>query len=350
MSFYLVQINDDGTETPVSKYGPFKTGPMAARWAKKLERETGKKVLGRRMKHAPDWRARQQQRLDSGELKPLPATWDLPPIDGHFLHLAADDEEMVSFFAKAEHAVLDKATVMTPTQYLARFYRQIGQEEMMRYARMVDHGNEVFFAKTEDEIEKVYESCDATSCMTTWYQRNKAKRDYFWSPFHPTRVYAAGDLAIAYTLSKSGKPAERCICWPDKKLHGRIYSDNSGRLKRRMEMMGWREGDAHAFAGARLLRHVVKHGGVDHFVVPYVDNDTEHGSGATRVRDNGDFLVIDPTGPMPASNTTGLIKAVFAEKPRLEPTRFTLTITTPSGETVTHTLTEVTLPTLNEAA
>jgi hypothetical protein len=54
----------------------------------------------------------------------------------------------------------------------------------------------------------------------------------------PTAPYGAGDLAVAYTKNANGRIQSRCLCWPEKKLFGRIYGDFQ-RMKAAMEAEGF---------------------------------------------------------------------------------------------------------------
>src|ERR1700731_488074 len=91
MSFFLVRLEPglDGkmVDVPIPDFGPYEKGPEAAKFAKQLSEQLGYKVQPRRSSQAPDWRARQAQRLADGTLTRLPAKWDIAPITDHFAHL-----------------------------------------------------------------------------------------------------------------------------------------------------------------------------------------------------------------------------------------------------------------------
>jgi len=306
--FYLVKITDK--EEPLPNYGPYPTGPTAAYWAKQVAKKTGDKVMPRRVAQAPDWRLQQKTRFESGELKPLPVQWDLSRIDGHFEHESSANEFMIGYFANPAHAVMNKATEVKPGAYLMKFYPGMSENDRKRYAGMIDTSGQVFFASTPEEAIEAYENCPHTSCMTITYQR-KQGRSFFRSKVHPVSVYIAGDLSIAYTKSKAGSVAERCLCWPDRKIYSRIYGDGSGRLGKLLMSKNFAAQPIKAFDGARLQRILVG----DRFVIPYIDRNGA-GEPDPRVRDNGEFLVIDSYGgTMSANSTEGLIQAVIAEPP-----------------------------------
>jgi hypothetical protein len=111
----------------------------------------------------------------------------------------------------------------------------------------------------------------------------------FDSSIHPCRIYAAGDLAVAYMVRKDEITA-RALVWPEKKIYGRIYGDET-RLLDLLDTAGYREGSLN---GARMLR-IPDSGG---FVCPYID-------GVMSAEDSGEFLIIGD-GDVCGSNQKGL--------------------------------------------
>lgn len=278
MSFYLVRLDPDGegfVENPVEDYGPYESGGEAAKVAKKLSEAFGVKVQPRRIRQAPDWRERQRNRLADGTLRPLPKKWDLDPIPDHFAHLSKKDPTKIAFTEDDEKGILDRATVVTPGRYLARFYPELSDAETRRLVALVDTFGEIRFATTPEEITRVY-TTGPHSCMS---------KEYKSFPIHPAAVYAAGDLAVAYMLNpKSRSISSRAVCWPERKLYGRIYGDIE-RLKRKFEEEGYRSLDRanENFVGARLLK-VLYPGDTGRFIMPYFD-DIEHAV------DAGEFFI-----------------------------------------------------------
>jgi hypothetical protein len=345
--FYLVRLDPDG-EKPLPEFGPYEAGPDAAREAKALTERLGVKVQPRRMRQAPNWKERQARRLESGELTPLPAGWDLPPIPDHFAHISKRSPSLIAFTADDAQGILDRVTTIRPGAYLMRFYpdlsdpldlgvlrerlggeepteehiaaerRRLGENARKRYAGLIDKGIDINFATTPDEIEWVYENGTESeskgsmvSCMTTAYQKGQG-RPGFVATIHPVRVYGAGDLAVAYTTGKSGNVAERCVVWPEKLVHSGVYSDGSGRLKKLLDAAGYKPAGQRDFDGARLLRIVQDLRGEPHFVLPHIDLNHSSPYSAQAVRDDGEFIVIDNVnGPMRASAVSGLVKAVL---------------------------------------
>jgi hypothetical protein len=300
--YYLVR--PEVNLAPVQKYGPYKDAATAAFWAKKVSLEIHEKVLPRRLSQAGDWRQELREEFAEGLWLKTPKGWDIDPIADHFVHISREDEFMLGYFPKDIDAVMRKPRQIKPGAYLEKFFKDLHAEDKKRLVLTVANEGEIQFATTEDEIQWVYQN-GPNSCMA--YAMSSGN---FNSEIHPTRVYAAGDLAIAYIKNKLGRASERCICWPEKKIFGRIYgAGNDSRIKKILTNMGWKHGNANDFTGARIKR--VLEG--TYFVVPYIDNSPEHGSGGTRVRDDGDYLVIDHrNGTMSCEGQSGRVRAVIA--------------------------------------
>jgi hypothetical protein len=320
--FYLARIEPNPstgghTESPLENYGPFKRSLDAAKMAKNATRLVGMKVLPRRMANAPDWRPNWRTKMESGEIKLLPAEWDLEPIEDHFAHISSRNWGLIAFIENSANGVVSKITEIKPGRYLQRFYPNLSENDRKKYASIIDDGNAVQFATTADDIEWVYEN-GPKSCMKRIYHTQDDED--FDSPFHPVRVYAAGDLAVAWTKSETGRVKERCLVWPEKKLFGRTYGDGSGRLVAELKEQGYLSAFANGsaqrgFVGARLARHVVELRRDQWFVCPHVDAGASEGTGGGYVYDDGTHLIISGNDcHMRANETKGLILAVIADQ------------------------------------
>lgn len=154
----------------------------------------------------------------------------------------------------------------------------------------------MFLADTREAIRGIYLSRgDGTrSCMT--HSNKELGLETFGKDLpHPTEAYAAGDLAVAYIngtacdVSAEGKaaaalvrkPTARCVVWPERKIHGRIYGDSS-RMERALHINGYKSGadsiGGSAWHGARLLKLPLLPAGTSNiwseaqsFIVPYFD-------------------------------------------------------------------------------
>ena len=275
--FYLVRLDRDGSgnlvETPLPDYGTFDKGADAAKASKAAAAVLGgAKVQCRRIAQAGDWRAAMTKRFETGELKPLPEKWDLTPITDHFAHISSQDSSLVGYIDTEEHGIIYKVTVLTPGRYISRFYPSVDDNKRRHLIAAIDPSGEIYYATTPDEIEDVYKD-GPSSCMD-------GEHCFDELPVWPTQPYGAGDLAVAYTKNKDGDIQSRSVCWPEKKLFGRIYGDFQ-RMKAAFEAEGYTsmrdDNTVHGnkklqvFIGAKLLKIPTENH--DHeYVMPYFDD------------------------------------------------------------------------------
>jgi hypothetical protein len=278
--FYLVRLDRDAdnnlVETPLPDYGTFEKGADAAKASKAAAGQLGAKVQCRRIAQAGDWRSTIQQKFDDGKLKPLPAGWTLPPIKDHFAHV---EDIFIRFIESEEHGIIQKFTMLTAGRYISRFHETNGKmddSERRRLIATIDPSDEVHFATTPEDIEYVYRN-GPESCMDG---KDGNVRNFCSLPMWPTSPYGAGDLAVAYTKNRQGRIQSRAVCWPEKKLLGRIFGDYDRMLKVMVaegydyirddnRAVGNRK--AGVFIGAKLLK-VPTGKKDDQFVVPYFDD------------------------------------------------------------------------------
>ena len=201
----------------------------------------------------------------------------------HFAHVSTDDAAMIAFTPDAAKGEANRQTRMKPGRYLTRFFPELGAKKIAFMAEWWVSGTRpvvalegsMALATTGDEIVSVYEA-DVDSCM----QGEDC-----------VRVYAAGDLAVAYWTDGDGEVTARALCWPEKAVYGRVYpapdNENEGderafgtALQQAMEAKGWTSARlrGQGFNGARLLKIADENEGG--YVMPYLD----HGYG---VNDNG---------------------------------------------------------------
>ena len=271
-------------------------GEPAAEAARILTETTGKKHQVRPVVDQT-WIQREQARFDTGHYERLPWTlfylWK-EGIDGDklFAHVSKTSPGKVAFTESPEKGAADRQTVISPGKFLERYttlgadkIKSLANEFTARYADSV-----LKFATTADEIESVYVN-GPSSCLA--YKACHFETD----GTHPARVYAAGDLAVAYTIpidaEECNKISERCLCWPAKKIYGRIYGE-SGRLANLLANEGYSPGK---LDGARLLK---LRNDMDDYIMPYIDY-----AGCS---DNGDHFIIQSHGDYHADNTNGLLE------------------------------------------
>lgn len=243
-----------------------------------------------------DWYAREQDRFARG-IYTLPPWWREPwwrvlSLSGacatHYAHVSRRDPSLLAYVASEEHGEADRHTQMKPGRYLAKFAPFLSPDQVKHWASVwaAEHEAPVLrLATTADEIERVYTS-GPSSCMS-------AAASAYASPFHPVRVYAAGDLAVAY-LVRAESITARAVVWPAKKLYSRIYGDGP-RLCAALEAEGYRSGKLY---GARLTRVSCRQG----FAMPYIDYHE-------RAVDDGDFLRLSEEGYIEVQTQTGIGEA-----------------------------------------
>ncbi len=233
-----------------------------------------------------EWRIRERSRFEEGIYTRLP--WNGEPwwIDSdesrdHYAHVSTADPSKLAFTASPEHGAADRQTRMKPGKYLRRFFAdKLPDTEIALWAGKFageNEVNELRFASSPEDIETVYQH-GPSSCMDGDHE--------FECEGNPTRVYGAGDLAIAY-FGTLERVTARAVCWPDKKVRSRIYGD-SARLAPLLEAAGYSDDCGSGFNGARLLK--IEHE-YDVYIVPYMDGEYSAliEPNCIRIASSGDF-------------------------------------------------------------
>ena len=195
------------------------------------------------------------------------------PHASHFLHISTQDEVYISFTPNDEYGKFDRQLKITPMRYFKKHCPGVLSayiNEWMKKWVVTNNHHTIFYARTSDEIRRVYEN-GPPSCMSH-------KRSRFWgdgtSLPHPSEAYAGGDLAIAYiTRNISGCPTpvvtSRVVVWPDKKVMGpKVYGTDAHLLRMLLEDEGY-ESKKGGFHGARLLKIYYPKEHV--YIMPYID-------------------------------------------------------------------------------
>ena len=233
-----------------------------------------------------------------------------------------DEPALLAYYRSASHAERGVWTKIKPGRYLTANCSGLLTAKQIKY--WVEYHNrgtapaegddlpEVHFATTPDDIEQVY-LCGPPSCMSH-------EAGSYESSEHPVRVYGAGDLAIAYLRNQGRKDdrledaehgdglvVARAICWPEKKVFGRVYpsTDEEGwaeALSDAMLALGYthifnHDDSRSGFNGARMLR--IEHDGK--LIVPYLDTPCHN------FTDDGDYLRMDHQGDMDGTSTDGVV-------------------------------------------
>ena len=235
---------------------------------------------------SPAWRWRERDRLlgrrflavvegqiVTGEYKALPWAQEPWAADDHerdlYAHVSGEDPTKVAYTKCPNHGAQDRQTRVKPSKYLQEHYPFLPKAECDRWASiMAAHGEATRLQITTDadRIEWVYLHGPG-SCMAHEHPVCECGRNYcvgeWYSSQHPVRVYAKGDLAIAYALGGNGRVAARAVVWPDIQQHGRIYGDEC-LLGELLAKAGYTAG---SLAGA-LIGHTTDGDGV---LMPYID-------------------------------------------------------------------------------
>jgi hypothetical protein len=277
------------------------SGKEAALRADQLTLSTQTKHQPRPAKSASDWRERERKRFESREYTPLPwvhnywfenALREGGKIFDHFPHVSVEEPGKIAFTESEEKGNLDRQTRMKPGRYLQQYFRDVLCSADIKnlagqFAGMYEP-LELLFASTADDIEHVYTS-GPSSCMS------HAANEYS-SPFHPVRIYAAGDLQVAYLAAAPDDNGvrnitARALAWPKKKKYSRIYGDEN-RLSAALEQAGYSPGK---LDGAKLIKKEHKDG----YVVPYIDS-------SFAATDCGNHLEIKAGGEIRCEATDGI--------------------------------------------
>jgi hypothetical protein len=240
-----------------------------------------------------NWRVREECRMADGTYKLVPwhrEEWWAPlvapggALAEHYTHASTEDGAQVAFTENEQKGMRDRQTRMKPGRYLARFCAFLSADTVREWSGKfaAEFDESLQFAHTADEIEEIYTS-GPRSCMSE-------SASQYSSPEHPVRVYAAGDLALAY-VRRDGEISGRALVWPANMVHSRIYGD-CDRMAAALTAAGYSLG---SLEGARLRRVKLDDNA---FVCPYIDRDSN-------VRDDGIHLIIDSGGDL-ESNTSGV--------------------------------------------
>ena len=289
----------------------FSAGADAAAWCKQKTEDTGIRYQPRKSGAGDkNWRNRENARIASGQYKRPDYLDNLEHLTDHFLHLAEKRPGQLAYTKSAEKGEQDIQTVISFQGYVEAFYKDVG-DATRKWIDDLRKQHEGFtltedglkFATTPAEIANVYTEYDrsvdqvANSCMRYRFDGH---------PHHPTWVYGAGDLAVAYLENDEKQTTARALCWPEKKLYSRVYGGSL--IHALLAKRGYKKSKGYygredsnigegSLEGAKLLR--IEHEDDSNiFLVPYLDD-------VGCVRDNGKHLIIDSEGGYDAQRTNG---------------------------------------------
>jgi len=223
--------------------------------------------------------------------------WQVELNKAHFAFLSVTFPGKISYTPSHEWGVTDRQLSVRPGRYLEQFAPSLSareRDELCAQVKAANDRNATKYATTESDVVRVYRE-GPNSCMS------HAPRTYA-SSSHPAIVYAQSpDLQLAYlgTLGDyDDKIRARALVWPDRKIHSRVYGDETLRIL--LEREGYRKGDVF---GARV-RALVDENHEDAYIMPFVD-----GCGWAKLVDKGKhFQFVEDTdgGDYECQNTNGL--------------------------------------------
>lgn len=268
-----------------------------------------------------NWRERESSRQYEGRIMPVWhrelwwQPWNLPEgTRDHYCHVSATDSKFLAYTQDSDKGERDIQTQIKPGKYLTKYFGGVLTAKQIKYyATWQVTGKREYiadawglaFTNTSDGISDVYRE-GPKSCMTFKHRSTSE---------HPCRVYAAGDLALAYLTDDKGKVRARALVWPEQKIFGRVYPndynwkvdgfaslqesvDCASSLENRLIELGFSfDTESTAFVGAKLQKIDSWFGG---YVMPYLD----HGY---NVSDNGDHFIMCRYGDYNCSGLNGTV-------------------------------------------
>jgi hypothetical protein len=326
--FMLIDLQEN--ELVTRKH--YADGKKAAKIAQRLTSLTKRKYQVRKVDPEagdPNWRDREQARFDNEEYLPvIDFIKNLSPPDT-FPHVAKKGPSLIAYTKDEFRGRTDKQSLLSIDAFidlclkclkpsheremkrhrvdtLDEFYdilwgsnwRKIITERQLRMATeattpvtfigpVKDPDDEEEVERIADLIEEAYTNfAPNTGALEVSCMRYPAG-NFSTNGVHPVRAYASPDLALAVMRNAKGQTLGRCICWPEKKIYNRIYSDNNA-LNNALKALGYERSGYYGvpasrktFKGARM-RKIEKH---DYYIMPYID-------GPNGVDDAGDWFTM----------------------------------------------------------
>lgn len=223
------------------------------------------------------WASREKLRLLHGfyEVSPILAKLNHHSFGQHFVHISRQDRTRIALTMSTRDGEEDRQTIMTFGKYLRKYYLLLTDAQITLIE--AEHRSyieaELLFARTAEDIERVYTTMVGdTGCMR-----------YGLSGFsgvnplnvHPSAVYEAPGMAVAYTQDVNGRVKSRSVVWvnpsdANDKRYVRTYGD-AQLIDKLLAKEGYKAKD---LAGAKIRAiPLVQDGAVveGKYVMPYLD-------------------------------------------------------------------------------
>jgi hypothetical protein len=252
------------------------------------------------------WRQRIEKQLADGELQRVPwheyyyqRSWG---PTGLYEHIDPDDGTKVRFIACATDGLEGRFTSMNPGRFIRQFIEATPDSSLLdRWCAQMGLDattSKLKIARSPEDVVRVYTQ-GPHSCMGYPYPADPTRGNP-WFPHvvdqHPVNAYGNSDLGVAY-ITRMGEITARCLVWPEKKQHSRIYGDNN-RLLERLKENGYVEN--WAFIGARIRQLRSQTSDCHELILPYIDGDLGV------IPDGKDWLILSDKPHIIAKSPNGL--------------------------------------------
>jgi hypothetical protein len=175
----------------------------------------------------------------------------------HFPHVSLDDPTMMAYTPSLEYGLRDRQVRIKVGRYLAKYYGNTLSQTEIRYYANGEKVNELCFAETADEIERVYVEGPG-SCMG-----GKSENSFDTDGIHPARVYE-GEFKLAY-LEECEEITARALVHEPTMTYVRTYGHEGDTLAGRLNDAGYSK--AYGWDGARVKAIRCGSG----YIMPYLD-------------------------------------------------------------------------------
>jgi len=249
--------------------------------------------------NAPWWMYRESMRLEEGVYETsdiLTRIVQNTYVSQFMPHVSKDDRAMIAYTPSSEDGERDKQIKTTMGRFLRKHFITLTDKQIQKLEQ--DHAAEVnatvLYATTADDIVRVYTEMDGdTGCM-------RKSGDYYGmtNDLHPSMVYEAPGIAIAYTQTADGTVKSRAVTYinpadSSDKRYIRIYG--APVLGRLLEREGYKCSEA---IGMKLKKvPFVPYGQTEvvpnKYVLSYIDGAGGNQGTSVFVVDKGDgFLTV----------------------------------------------------------
>jgi hypothetical protein len=201
----------------------------------------------------------------------------------------------VSYVARPEAPQGKRRNVIDLTRYLVKYYDLTSDKARDMSRRVMGEGVEFHTCQEAATFQEIYETCQVEySCMRGPDVRHEG--------YHPSVVYAAGDIGIAWLRdTDADEIVGRAIYNLKSKRFPRVYGTTRGAelIRATLEAQGYTQDDG-ALLGCRLNKIEIG----DDFLMPYLDPAQ---SGNQTVNDAGNYWRVARHGEYDCTETNGLL-------------------------------------------